>query len=333
MSTAVTAGPRLFQVPRRSLQRRAPRRMDAVAACSPRARRIQLALGLFWVFDGLLQLQPSMFSHAFVTTVLLPSAAGSPAFVAGPIAEVARLLAPRIVFFNALFAAVQLGIGVALVLGRGVRGALAASMAWSLGVWWLGEGLGGLLGGTASPISGAPGAVLLYGIGALFAWPARRIDAAERVGVFSTRTARSVVALIWAIGAALLLQPANLGPRALPSQLAAGAAGEPAWLASTIKALARGLGGGGTVVTVALVVTMLSVAVGLATGRFLGALLPVAVVLAFGMWWFGEALGGIATGSATDPNSGPLLILLTLAASGVASQYQPTPAIRLAGAR
>ncbi|MDA8296430.1 MAG: hypothetical protein M0004_07590 [Actinomycetota bacterium] len=331
MSTAVTAGPQILRVPRRLLQCQAPRRQGAVAACSLRARRIQLALGILWLLDGVLQLQPSMFSRTFVTTVLLPSAAGSPGFVAGPISEAARLLAPRIVVFNALFAAVQLGIGVALVLGRQVRAALAASVAWSLGVWWLGEGLGGLLGGAASPISGAPGAVLLYGIAALLAWPPGQSAPADRVGVFSARAARSLVALVWVLGAALLAQPANLAAHGLSSQLLAGAAGEPAWLASPIRDLARLLGGGGTAATFAVMVTMLAVAIGLATGRFLGAVIPLAIALALAIWWFGQAFGGIATGSATDPNSAPLLILLTLSVSGAASQRPP--ARELAGAQ
>lgn len=333
MSIAVRPRPPMSEVPRRSLQRRAPRRDGAVAAISLRARRIQLALGILWLLDGLLQLQPSMFSRAFVTTVLLPSAADNPGFVAGPISAAARLLAPHIVVFNALFAAVQLGIGIALVSGRQVRAALATSLAWSLGVWWLGEGFGGLLGGAASPISGAPGAVALYGIAALLAWPPRRSALADSVGVFSVRAARAVVGLVWVLGAALLLQPANLAAHALSSQLVAGAAGEPAWLAAPVRALARLLGSRGTPVTLALIVTMLAVAIGLGTGRYLGAVIPLAVALALGIWWFGQGLGGIATGSATDPNSAPLLILLTLAVSGAPSPRQGAPALDLGVAR
>jgi hypothetical protein len=41
-------------------------------------------------------------------------------------------------------------------------------------VWWLGEGLGGLLAGTASPVNGAPGAVLLCALLALLLWPSGR---------------------------------------------------------------------------------------------------------------------------------------------------------------
>jgi hypothetical protein len=36
-------------------------------------------------------------------------------------------------------------------------------------------------------------------------------------------------------------------------------------------------------------------------------------VLAAAIWVAGQALGGILTGSETDPDSGPLLILLVLA--------------------
>lgn len=36
------------------------------------------------------------------------------------------------------------------------------------------------------------------------------------------------------------------------------------------------------------------------------------MVLALGYWLLGEGLGGIFTGSATDPSSGPLLVLLAV---------------------
>ncbi len=41
--------------------------------------------------------------------------------------------------------------------------------------------------------------------------------------------------------------------------------------------------------------------------------LTVAAVLAAAIWVAGQDLGGILTGSGTDPESGPLLILLVLA--------------------
>ena len=55
-----------------------------------------------------------------------------------------------------------------------MRLALAASIAWSIGVWWFGEGFGGVLSGAASPLNGAPGAVILYALLAVLLWPADR---------------------------------------------------------------------------------------------------------------------------------------------------------------
>jgi hypothetical protein len=60
--------------------------------------------------------------------------------------------------FNALFATIQLALAAGLLWRRTTRLALAGSLVWTLGVWWLGEGLGGLLTGTAHPVTGAPGA-------------------------------------------------------------------------------------------------------------------------------------------------------------------------------
>jgi hypothetical protein len=39
-------------------------------------------------------------------------------------------------------------------------------------VWWLGEGLGGIFTGLASPLTGGPGAAVLYALLAVLIWPA-----------------------------------------------------------------------------------------------------------------------------------------------------------------
>ena len=51
------------------------------------------------------------------------------------------------------------------------RFALALSIVWALIVWWSGEAFGMLFMSMASPLTGAPGAVSLYGLLALIAWP------------------------------------------------------------------------------------------------------------------------------------------------------------------
>ncbi len=75
---------------------------------------------------------------------------------------------------NTIFATIQLLLGVGIAFRPTVRFALAASIAWSLGVWWFGEGLGGVLNGGADPLNGAPGAVILYALLAVLLWPADR---------------------------------------------------------------------------------------------------------------------------------------------------------------
>ena len=45
------------------------------------ARSIQIGLGLLWLLDGLLQLQPKMFGADFANGVILPMTQGQPNFV------------------------------------------------------------------------------------------------------------------------------------------------------------------------------------------------------------------------------------------------------------
>jgi len=61
-----------------------------------------------------------------------------------------------------------------------------------------------------------------------------------------------------------------------------------------------------------------AVLVGIALGVFLPAapargVIALAIVVAVAIWVVGENFGQIFTGAATDPNSGPLLVLLAVA--------------------
>jgi hypothetical protein len=136
-------------------------------------RQLQIALGLFWLLDGVLQAQPFMFTHDFATQVIAPAAQGQPEFVSAPLRWVAGVIAAHPTVWNVPFAGLQLLLGVGLLVPRTARLALAASIAWALGVWYLGEGLSGLASGNASLSGGAPGSALLMAILAAAAWPGR----------------------------------------------------------------------------------------------------------------------------------------------------------------
>ena len=136
----------------------------------PTKRALQLALGAIWLVDALLQLQPYMFSRQFITGTIDPVAAGNPWLVARPISWAAHLAAGHLALANAGFALIQLLIAAGLFYRRSVKFALGISIGWSLFVWWFGEGFGGLLTG-ASPLTGLPGAVILYALAAWLVWP------------------------------------------------------------------------------------------------------------------------------------------------------------------
>ena len=284
-------------------------------AAATRQRRLQVLLGLVWIADGALQLQPSMFTAGFVRGVLLPSAAGNPGVVAVPITTIGRFLEPHVAVWNAGFASLQLLLGIGLLVRRTVRPALAVSFVWSLAVWWLSEGLGGLLTGTASPLDGAPGAVLLYVVVGALAWPRRTAAAdatagsAASLGLLGGRGARVAWAVLWLGSAALLLQPANLHGGVLKSVVDGAASGEPGWLSRPLVDVAAALGPSGPTVTLVVASLMAAVGLGVALAWHDDVFLAGAVVLALAIWVLGEGLGGILTGSGTDPNTGPLLVL------------------------
>lgn len=280
-------------------------------------RGIQVALGVAWLADGALQLQPVMFTRGFVTQILMPATIGSPAGVSGPALAFSRLVLHDPASWDAAFAATQLLLGAGLLWRRSVRAALAASIGWALAVWWFGEALGGVLSGTASPLTGAPGAVILYALLAVLAWPRYGTGhLAKSVATGSPLGRRGVALawlLLWAASAHFLLQPENRTPHALPNAIAGLATGEPGWLAGMDRAVAGAVGSHGAAVTIALAVACLATGAGALWPRTARPALVLSAVLALAIWVLGENFGGLLTGQATDPDTGPLLILLAAA--------------------
>ncbi len=283
-----------------------PAPADRLARPSPRTLR--RVLGLVWLLDGALQCQPAMFSKAFALSTLAGAGRGQPAWIAASVVGMARFLAPHIAGWNLLFAATQLAIGIGLVADLATRAALAASMGWSLAVWWLGEGFGGLFGAGASSLTGAPGAVLLYAVAAVLLWP-RHGEAPDGTGSWAPRLAWTV---FWLTGAGLQLLPANRAPGALRRAIVSGADGEPHLLAVVAGAAGRALRGHGVEVALALAAVEAAIGLGVLAAPP-KAVLAVGIAVSVVFWVVGQDCGGIFTGSATDPNAAPLVVLLGLA--------------------
>jgi hypothetical protein len=277
-------------------------------------RWLQLALAAFWLLDAVLQLQSFMFGPGF-SQLIAGTAAGNPGFVAGPITWSARLIADYPTWTNAAFATVQLFLGAGIAWRPAVKVALAASIPWSLGVWWVGEGLGGVLSGTANPVMGGPGAVIVYALLAVLLWPTDRDGPFEAARPFGATPARLLWLILWGSLAWLAIGPAaSRAAQATHAMIAGMAAGEPGWLASLDRNAASLVAGQGTTVAVVLAVVLGLVAAGVfLPAPAARAALVLAVVVAAVIWVVGENFGGIFAGSGTDPNTGPLLMLLAAA--------------------
>jgi hypothetical protein len=274
-------------------------------------RRLQLALAAIWLLDGVLQCQPVMFTRAFPPT-LAAAAQNNPALIAGPITWSAHLIGQHVVAMNAVFAAVQLLLGLGIAWRPTVKLALGASIAWAAAVWWLGEGLGSVLTGSASPVSGAPGAVILYALLAILLWPVARERTAPFVAgrAIGAPAARGLWLIVWGSLAGLALQPAARAPHAISGMISTMAHGQPGWLAWTGNHAASALSHQGLAASVVLAVALAVVAAGGCLPARAAIILAIVIAAAI---WIAEGLGGILTGSATDPNTGLLLALLALA--------------------
>ena len=291
---------------------------EARRAAADVRRLLQLALAGLWLLDGVLQYQAFMFSKGF-SDMLAGSASGNPGVVARPISWDATLVGHHLALLNAVFATIQLLLGIGIAWRPTVRVALAASVAWSLGVWWFGEGLGMVLTGDVSPVNGAPGAVILYALLAVLLWPSDRGTPAGPAPFVAARAvgapvARALWLVLWLSLAYFALLPANRAPQALHDMIAGMTDGEPGWLAALDRGAASVIAHQGLAASVVLAVALAVVAVGV----YLPALaargtLVLALVVAAVFWVFGQAFGEIMTGGATDPNSAPLLALLALA--------------------
>jgi hypothetical protein len=279
-------------------------------------RELQLALAGLWLLDAALQYQPVMFTKAFGAS-LAASAMGNPGVIAGPVNWTAARFEHYPVPLNAVCATIQLLLAAGLAWRPTVRLALGASIIWSLAVWWLGEGLGGMIGQMSSPVDGAPGAAVLYALLAVLLWPAAERDAvaafpaARLIGV---RAARATWFVLWAMLASTALWPDNRTPWAMAETIGNAASGEPGWLAAVSHTAARAVGWHGVKLSLLLAAVLLLIAVAVYLPRpAWRAGLVLAGLLSAAIWVAGEALGGILTGRGTDPNTGPLLILLALA--------------------
>ena len=117
----------------------------------------------------------------------------------------------------------------------------------------------------------------------------------------------------WSLAAVLFLLPDNRTATSVSSAIAGMSSGEPSGYSHFLNSFGNQFGHGGIGTTWLLAIASLIVGFGPLLVRRPSPYLFFGGLLAGFFWVSGQGLGGIFTGSGTDPNTGPLIILLAFA--------------------
>lgn len=282
---------------------------------------LRMGFGILWVLDALLQLQPGMFQMDMISDIMQPAATGEPSWLAHSINFSIAVVTPHLVAFNLLVVALQAAIGILLLTGR-VRSGAWLAIVWSALVWWFGEGLGQLLTGSATFLSGAPGSVFLYGLAAvLLLLP----DEGWWVTVGRRRlpVPAAVAGAVFLLGAGLQANPLFFTGLGLASPFGQGAMmSQPHAIQTTLGWMANLSGSAPVLLNVAWIVVLVALTLALVFAPGAKSTLYAALVVLFVVWWFGQDVGGLLTGMATDPNTAVPLALLVWAGFLMARQRE-----------
>jgi len=259
-------------------------------------RILTLCLGGFWLLDGILQLQPAMFTQAFISTVLAPNLQNQPAIIENIVAFGIHLFSTNLFWWNLASALLQVFIGIILIFPfqeRVQRVGLWLSVVWAFVIWIFGEGFGNIFTGSATFYTGAPGSALLYLILALcLLYPFY-----ERLPM--------IAGMIFILDALLNLTPMFWQPTML-SMLA---------MTPSVSTALGTFGAHGTMIGNLIAIDalmLLGLLLIFIANRSVG---WIAIGFLLLIWSVSQSFGGIQTfpfGTATDPNSAPLLILFLL---------------------
>lgn len=291
-------------------------------------KTLQRVLGVLWLIDGLLQLQPQMFTMNMVNGVMKPMLQGQPGLIEPGLQFIINQTTLHLIAVNLIIAIVQilLGLGFLFLSDRWLPELVIASLIWAFIVWFGGEGMSMLLTGTSSILSGAPGAVLLYPLLGLAVWPRKRSrsslpDAVARNGddgLLSRRVLRWVLAGFWLFAALLQLQP-NWWQSGQISQTIGAMVGQGGLNSILVDPVLTHISNATADIEIplnsVLIVIFLALAVGLivARERQLRPFLVASIFMSVLFWYISQAFGMILTGMATDFNSGLLVVVIALA--------------------
>ena len=300
-------------------------------------KALQRILGVLWLIDGLLQLQPQMFTMNMVNGVMKPMLNGQPGLIEPSLQWFVTQTTLHLTAVNLLIAIVQILLGMSFLVlpNRWIKPVVLFSIVWALIVWYAGEGMSMLLTGQSSILSGAPGAVLLYPLLGLAIYPRTPIDGTEKAfggkardeGLLSRRILRWVLAGFWIFAALLQLQP-NWWQAGQISGAIGAMVGQGGFntviVDPVLQSISKLTVNAEIPLNIVLIVVFLALGIGLAMVKEerVRPFLIASVIISVIVWYLTEGFGMILTGMATDFNSGLLLVILAL------SCWPKAPALR-----
>lgn len=265
-------------------------------------------LGILWILDGLLQLQPAMFGSQFIRQVLDANLMGQPGWFS-PILRFSYSSWAAHPLLSDLGAALfQVAIGILLLLPKKVwytRG-LWLSLSWGALVWIMGEGLGSMATASASFVTGSPGSAILYvALTVLLLLPIEWWESG-RIGPIAGR----IVGTLWLWGAILQTRMDFFQAGGLLSpwyDLASSP--QPPIIASVIQQVVAHLAHVADWTNVGFIVIMAGLGI-----AYLLDWHPTWLRFSVGLWlltiWWLAMDFGVLGGVGTDPNTPPIWILL-----------------------
>lgn len=297
-----------------------PRRLTAPTR--PTRRHLQIALGMLWLLDAVLECQPAMFHADFFGNMLMMSPSAPPTWLWDLTTRVEPVVTAHAAATNTVAVTVQFAIGLGLLWPRTVRPALALSLPWSMVVWLFGETAGGIFVQGGNALTGAPGAALVYAAVAVLLWPGRPDAGAAAAdgGLLRPPGPALVWVALWVGTAALEGGYLNRTPTYAAQAMDRAAIAGPGWLDAADRAVGGLVGPHGVWFAVCAGILQAAVGLSILSRRTRRAALVAGAALALFYAVVGQAFGGVFSNGllgilgsgATDPGTGPAVILLAL---------------------
>lgn len=244
-----------------------------------------------------MQFKPLMFTQNFVTSVIWPNTWYQPMDIAYPIYLAGKIILINVTGFDIIFGSIQVAIGLLLITGKYTKAVIIFSVIWSVAVWWIGEGFGSLFTGQASLLTGAPGAVILYALVGIILYPSRDAEKAE---INSRKIARYSLGFLFIMGFILQMQPYYFISRNVTWSL-------------SVNWFLKMSGFQSLLFDFFIAGLFLCTGIGFIIFRDRKNIFSyISIALSIFIWIPGEMFGQIYTALGTDPNSGVILLILSL---------------------